>query len=279
MIGKKIKAERKKRGLTQSALAGDKITRNMLSRIESESATPSLDTLEYIAKRLSLPVSYLLADECDENAYVRMAAMPKIRAAYRDGDYAYAIKLGKEVAELDDELALILAYSNFNLGKAATLSGALKSGASYLKESLKYSKETIYDTAKIECAVPLYSALCSNIQSPLLEFDARGFLDAFRDVNELEFYNYLTLNFDYVYSNTAYSEHLEAKRLINGRDYQKALAILLPLVDEIRRLGYNAYMMLSVYTDVESCYRQIQDFENAYKYARKRMSLGEGFNS
>ena len=41
-------------GLTQKELAGDRITRNMLSLIESGNASPSVSTLLYLAERLEV---------------------------------------------------------------------------------------------------------------------------------------------------------------------------------------------------------------------------------
>ena len=279
MLGDKIKSRRKALGLTQSDLAGEKITRNMLSCIEGGSATPSLDTLKYIAERLSLPVSYLVADECDEETYLRLSVMPKIKEAFKSEDYGYVIKLSEEVESIDDELALMLATSYYQLGKRKALSGALKSGVIHLQKALEYSDRTMYDTSKLRYAVPLYLAVCRNIQSPLLEFNDGEFLSSFNDAFEIEFYNYMMLNSSYHYINTAFSRHIEAKGLIAKYNYKDALDILLPLIDEIKKQGYNAYMMLGVYIDVENCYRQSRDFENAYRYARKRLSMTESFNS
>ena len=47
--------------MTQSELAGDAITRNMLSLIESGTASPSVKTLQYLAERLGVPYEHLLA--------------------------------------------------------------------------------------------------------------------------------------------------------------------------------------------------------------------------
>ena len=62
-LGEKIKKARLKAGLTQRALAGDKITRNMLSSIESGNANPSMDTLKYLADELKIPMEYLVSDD------------------------------------------------------------------------------------------------------------------------------------------------------------------------------------------------------------------------
>ena len=61
-LGQKIKEARLSRGMTQKELVGDYITRNMLSKIENDSATPSVRTLEYLAGALGLPTGYFLSD-------------------------------------------------------------------------------------------------------------------------------------------------------------------------------------------------------------------------
>ena len=53
-LGKRIKEARLAKKMTQSEVVGDFITRNMLSQIESGSATPSVKTLEYLCKVLEL---------------------------------------------------------------------------------------------------------------------------------------------------------------------------------------------------------------------------------
>ena len=51
-LGQKLKQTRLARGMTQSQVVGDRITRNMLSQIENDLASPSVGTLEYLARRL-----------------------------------------------------------------------------------------------------------------------------------------------------------------------------------------------------------------------------------
>ena len=59
-LGSKIKQLRIDKMMTQKELAGNEITRNMLSQIENGSARPSMDTLRYLAGQLGKPVSYFL---------------------------------------------------------------------------------------------------------------------------------------------------------------------------------------------------------------------------
>ncbi|MDR0286366.1 MAG: helix-turn-helix domain-containing protein [Clostridiales bacterium] len=60
-LGEKIKEARLSKKLTQNEVVGDFITRNMLSKIENDSATPSVRTIEYLANKLELPVSYFMS--------------------------------------------------------------------------------------------------------------------------------------------------------------------------------------------------------------------------
>ena len=44
-LGQKLRQTRLARGMTQSQVVGDRITRNMLSQIENDLASPSVGTL------------------------------------------------------------------------------------------------------------------------------------------------------------------------------------------------------------------------------------------
>ncbi|MCL2003343.1 MAG: helix-turn-helix domain-containing protein [Oscillospiraceae bacterium] len=61
-IGQRIREARLNRQMTQQELVGDFITRNMLSKIENDAATPSVRTLEYLAGAMGLPPGSLLSD-------------------------------------------------------------------------------------------------------------------------------------------------------------------------------------------------------------------------
>ncbi|KPN94852.1 helix-turn-helix domain-containing protein [Lysinibacillus sp. ZYM-1] len=61
-LGARIRKLRKERKLTLEALAGDRLTKGMLSQIENEKAKPSMDSLDYIAERLGVKASELLEE-------------------------------------------------------------------------------------------------------------------------------------------------------------------------------------------------------------------------
>ena len=65
-LGQKIRQARLELRLTQEEVAGDFITRNMLSKIEHDVTTPSLKTIQHLARRLNKPISYFLNNEYDK---------------------------------------------------------------------------------------------------------------------------------------------------------------------------------------------------------------------
>ena len=130
-IGEKIKKERKKQGLTQSMLAGEKITRNMLSAIESDKASPSLETARYIAERLSVPLAYLMTEDEDLFMYKRRDLMPNILRLFKTERYIACINEIKKLGQTDDELEYILAECCYRVGKELTLNGSVNSGGRY----------------------------------------------------------------------------------------------------------------------------------------------------
>ena len=89
-LGEKLRLARLEAGLSQRALCGDEITRNMLSRIENGAARPSMKTLRFLAARLGKPVSYFLEEDtvCSPN----QESMTAARRLFDGKDYAGAMQ-------------------------------------------------------------------------------------------------------------------------------------------------------------------------------------------
>lgn len=62
MLGERIRKLRKQKKITLEALAGEELTKGMLSLIENNKAKPSIESLTYIAERLGVEVSELLEE-------------------------------------------------------------------------------------------------------------------------------------------------------------------------------------------------------------------------
>ena len=278
-IGGKIRAARLDKHMTQAQVAEDKITRNMLSAIESGKASPSLETLYYIANKLDLKISYLLSEEIDESVYKKTSLMPEIKKAYVNGNYAYCISLVNQISDIDDELSYILSHCHFELGVSYAKKGSFLTAEKHLLSASEYAANTVYDTLNLEYRIPLYMSFVKNVNAPLLDFDQDAFLKNMSEDSDLEFYKYVSNDWDYSFTNPLFIKHALAKNKIKERKYSDAIEILREIEDERFAYEYNAYLMYGVYSDLDSCYKQIFDFENAYKYVGKRLSMLEGFNS
>ncbi len=278
-IGEKIKKARRELRLTQADVAGDYITRNMLSAIESGKASPSLDTLIYLAKKLDLPLAYLISEDDDLFFFKKKARIQQIKNALDERNYNVCINLALKLERLDDELSFILADCYFNLGIQAVKGGSHNTAEVYLTNCIAYCQKTIYDTSRFETLIPLYLSVARNVNSPLLEFEEKKFYDKFIGTTHYEFYKYLVLDFDYRYTYLPFALHIKAKQYIKERKYSDAVKVLLEVDAKRQDYEYNSYVLYGVYTDLDTCYRNLFDFENAYKYSSKRISLLEGFKA
>lgn len=278
-IGEKIRSARIEKQMTQSDVADDKITRNMISAIESDKALPSIDTLLHIASKLELPVAYLLSDETDVATYRKNALISDVRGAFSKKQYKECIALVESIGAMDDELAYIMAYANFELGVTMARRGSFMSAEKYFTKATEYSGKTVYDTKSIECKIPLYMSFVKNVNAPLWDFDVDAFENSVDDAVDFEFFKYVCNDMEYSYKNPIFKKHIAAKIKMRERKYYDAIPILLDIAESRATFEYNAYLMYSVYSDLDNCYKQITDFENAYKYSGKRISMMEGFNS
>lgn len=279
ILGEKIKKLRKDKKLTQKDIAGEKMTRNMISQIENGIASPSLSALKFIADKLEVPPAYLISDDDLLFVYEKNEAMENIYSLLQNKNYQSCIYNIKKLSKTDNELAYILTVCYFELGKKHIMNGSLLTALKNFQLSEENAKKTVFDTSNILALIPMYSAVAKNIQSPLLEFNSDDFKKSLNNFLDYEFFKYLTLDFNFNYTNNSYKSHCVAKTLIKERRYKEAIDILLSIADKTKGDEYNAYLIFGVYTDLEYCYKSVLDFEKAYIYSNKRLTLIEAFKS
>ena len=279
ILGEKIKKLRKDKKLTQKDIAGEKMTRNMISQIENGIASPSLSALKFIADKLEVPPAYLISDDDLLFVYEKNEAMENIYSLPQNKNYQSCIYNIKKLSKTDNELAYILTVCYFELGKKHIMNGSLLTALKNFQLSEENAKKTVFDTSNILALIPMYSAVAKNIQSPLLEFNSDDFKKSLNNFLDYEFFKYLTLDFNFNYTNNSYKSHCVAKTLIKERRYKEAIDILLSIADKTKGDEYNAYLIFGVYTDLEYCYKSVLDFEKAYIYSNKRLTLIEAFKS
>lgn len=278
-LGEKVKIARKANKMTQEQLAGSKITRNMISRIENGTVNPSIETVKHLANKLSLPLSYLLSEDDDLLFYEKKEKISALYDAFASKEYAYCIKKISEFSDVDNEISYMLAVSYFELGKAALLKGSLNTAIKNMQLAEEYCNKTVFDTMHIKAVAKMYSAIALNIQSPLLEFNDAEYLDGMHTMFDDELYRYLIQDYSYSFMDACIKLHVDGKLLIKERKYKEAVALLLEAVEYAFKNNYNAFVVFGIYADLELCYKQLYDFENAYRYASKRMSMLEGFKT
>lgn len=289
-IGQKIKSLRIAKMLTQQELAGDSITRNMLSRIENGFALPSLQTLIHISDKLGVPPGYLLADENEDFGYKKLIGMPEVMRAYHAGEWQICMDLCLSLGGVDDEINYIIALCMYNLSKDMFDSGDLKNAA-YLFDSTKQQcAKTSYPLENVIAECDTYIC-CINYISPLLSSD----IDVVQNPSPVsygeDFCRYFTvlrvieekgnaeisirrlLLADWVKS--YYTEHINARVKIKYGNHNEAYHILKGLLSS----DYNipAPMLYFIFCDLEVCCRELSDYRGAYEYSGDKTGMLEKF--
>ena len=285
-IGEKVKVLRIAKLMTQSELAGNRITRNMLSSIEHGTALPSLPTAIYLAERLNVSVGYLLADEGDELAYRKMTAISNIRRALAAEDWSGALSLvnAAEGEEKDDELALIRARCEYGLARTALVEGRLRIAAAGFDRALASCGDTVYDTDWLRARIAVYFRYLSDISptllSDVLDADeiegACTYGDALAEYIQVLEHTEERGSFDEYfkrYADTVYAERLHALALMQEEQYVQAQQILEALLSR-DELTFGV-LLYEVFGDLEVCYRKNDDYKRAYEFQGSRLGLLE----
>lgn len=136
-LGQKLKQARLEQGLSQRQLCGEVITRNMLSLIENGAASPSMETLRYLASKLGEPMSYFLEEETVTSPNRKL--MEQARAAFDAGSYELVIQQLENFFDPDE---------TFRREEALLRSLSLM----YLAEKMISSEKTVYALELLEKA-------------------------------------------------------------------------------------------------------------------------------
>ncbi len=285
-IGEKIKKLRSAKLMTQSELVGDEITRNMLSRIENGAANPSMETVRYIAGRLNVSPSYLLADEGDEMIFKKHSEIVGIKKAFMNEDYRICrdICINADSAE-DDEIQMLLCECNLALGIESFRNGALRDCCEFLDEAIEGCGRTLYRTdyavAVAGVCFKFMRLLSATLSSNIIDEAEVNIYPAMTD----ELCRYLIL-FERSAGGTQISEadisaiakpessyvyHMLAKRKMEIGEYADAYGYLHSII-----LGETAIpqpMLYFVLCDLEICCRETENFKGAYEYSKDKLEL------
>ena len=283
-IGEKIKNLRMSKMITQQELAGDFITRNMLSRIEHGAALPSLPTVMYLASRLNVPAGFLLAEEENEFLYQKIRYMPNIRRAFQMDDYRICRELcASLLSESDDEIALLMAECALGLAKQEFFAGNLHNACYWFDSALRDADNTAYNTMHITAPAIVYFRYLRSISPSLASYEAENLLPGERDFAAWQdtFCRYVLImeqmSQHRLEGNTPLERqlalHVQATVLLKQGDYAAAYELLgRILADEQAPVPVLLYGVLQ---DMETCCKALDDYKGAYEHALHKLSVQE----
>lgn len=160
-LGRKIKEARLAKKMTQSDVAGDFITRNMLSQIESGAANPSLKTLEYLTSVLDIPIQVLMPDgktaEREEEESSLYSRLLDIKEFYSEENYEGVIEAAAELFDtaLDDEARALTARSYMNMALRREKENNFSGAADYADKAYEYADKGVYASRDIKTTAAL----------------------------------------------------------------------------------------------------------------------------
>ena len=265
-LGEKIKQARLEAGLSQRQLCGEEVTRNMLSQIENGAAKPSMATLSYFAARLGKPVSYFLEE--DAILSPNQEVMTRARTAVLEGAGQTALKILEDYrqpdATFDAEFQLLSRLGALDAAEQAIRNGQYPYAADilekldvmqdgYCADSLEKQRLLLLAAARPQLRHEICAKLPSLDGELLLR--ARDALDR----GELDRCNHLL---------EAAEDHNDAQwNFLRGELYlsrqQFAEAAVCYHKAEVSYPEKCAVRL-------ERCYRELEDFKQAYHYACKQ---------
>lgn len=255
-LGQRIREARLAAGLSQKALCGDTITRNMLSLIESGKAKPSMQTLRYLAEQLGKPISYFLEEDAILSPNQQfMAAAKQAFSEKRYKDCLNALSGYTPDGIFDDEAMLLQDLSLLELAEAALadhrhiyakeLLNRMTFQGIYRQEDRKIAQLYLLSKAGASVDLPaMDEVLLIQAQS---HFRQGGYDRATNLLQAIE-------------TKTPQTHLLLGQIAAARKEYQAATEHLL--------LAEEAFPKETVPL-LEQCYRELEDYKMAYTYARK----------
>lgn len=172
-LGEKLRQTRLARGLTQKQLAGDHITRNMLSQLEHDQAKPSMRTLEYLAETLGVEPGWLMSRDDGTDT---QADMEQARVLLREGAFAACYeRLGTTNT---DEALLMRSICARELAEQALHDEHFSTAKTLALQALEENKRCLYPDAALQIAAARIAARCSEATDE--ESQAEASFEAYR---------------------------------------------------------------------------------------------------
>ena len=284
-LGKKIRELRQQRGITQKELAGDKITRNMLSLIENGAASPSVSTLLYISDKLGTPAGYFFSSTTeDEGRFYKLTVIENLKEAFRQKKYRECEEMCDSIpsAAIDDELSFILAYSYIKTAVKSAEEHNMRAAVFDFDKAAYYTSRSIYCGDAFNTAIEFYNVLIRNSASELIPDALCSFssVSEFVPSSEVEYFASLRIiksgeTAPFTFARGSYYEtHINSLILIRDGKLNEAQK-------KLREFSLDAnapyFMQYRVLCDLENTANTLGDVRLAYSASRRKLELIEKF--
>lgn len=255
-MGQRILAARQAAGLSQRELAGEEITRNMLSALEHDCANPSVATLKYLSQKLDRPVSYFLGEDVPQ--IPEYPQLEEARRAYDAGEYRRCLELLEEIpqpgAVLDREVSLLRTLAAMELAEEMIAQGRLPYARELLNRAARAGAECPYFGSPEQAWLAVLRARAGE-PGELPDVDEVLLLRAERERDAGAALTLLNAVRD---QDSTRCAALRGKTYFGLGAYREAAACFHRIEDQT-----------DVRRELEDCYRELGDYKMAYYYAKK----------
>lgn len=287
-LGEKLRKARLERGMTQTQVAGAQITRNMLSQLENDAASPSVKTLEYLAAVLGVRVGWLLGDQ--ERGGGAGQILEQARSLYRAADSRACMTLLQAHPEAEgEECRLLLLRSALQCAWEDLGDGRIQAAEAEAKLAVSCG-ESLYAGPSDLAAAYLILTRCA----------LTGGRDAAASVERLQSQcktlgleegRHLALARYHLSQQQLQAAERELWSMPDLSQQAKAEYLILRGMLEMQKERYrDAVLYLrqaeqepslpllqlkELYALLEQCYREQEDYKLAYTYASRQLALSE----
>lgn len=283
MIGEKIRELRLMKKMTQAELAGDTVTRNMLSQIENGIAQPSITTMTELAQRLDAPLAYFFAEVGSLDTFRKLETIDKIKKHYAAGEYAKCLTKLRELGVADDETEFLYAQSSLKYGIIRYRAGYLESAQANMKEAIAHAHNSLYAGPELWKPAEQFLDVIRYIRDaeadlPPVCTSGGESTDMLADLAYIRALAGDKSQFDYAMIYPLYAEHLEVRAAVaEGLACDVAAERLRAILASCDGRRY-AVLKYYVLCDLEDCSRRAEDFKGAYECSSERLALAANMN-
>ena len=282
-LGQKLRQTRLSKGLSQSQVAGDCVTRNMLSQIENDQASPSMRTLEHLAQALGVSVGWLLSDEQTDAAMERLR---RARALFRERNFEGCLALFAQDEPGDDETLLLRSMAAGELAEQLLLDEQISRAKELAALSLEWNRKSLYGTAQAQIMaldVLARAAILENCPDEAVERYRASYLEGQNAVR----YHFTMARFHLQQEHIQAAEReiwsiaelpeasrgeyliLRGKIAAKREQYENAALYF----HQAEELSLGRMLERELYEGLEICCRELGDYQQAYLYASKQLAM------